>query len=110
MSGDTVPSYKDDECGGSAQVRNDPPTLTPIKGSVPTPDNLCSVFDKIDNIEFIDTTPSDLNNQNFKGYHTIDTDQENKANVTLTPTDDDDVFKTPPIKQQKPKLIVPEKQ
>uniref|UniRef100_A0A6P7GAD5 Uncharacterized protein LOC114339646 n=1 Tax=Diabrotica virgifera virgifera TaxID=50390 RepID=A0A6P7GAD5_DIAVI len=80
----------------------DTSTLPPIKGSVPTPDALSSVFDKIDNIEFIDqVTPSDINNLNYKGYHTIDTNQEN---IVKTSPGDDEVFKTLPGKQQKSKV------
>ncbi|XP_057670128.1 uncharacterized protein LOC130902209 [Diorhabda carinulata] len=78
----------------------DKSNLPPIKGSVPTPDTLSSVIDKI---EFIDqVTPTDINNLNYKGYHTIDTNQENKTKETSP--GDDDVFKTQPGKQQKSKV------
>ncbi|KAJ8916071.1 hypothetical protein NQ315_010939, partial [Exocentrus adspersus] len=81
--------------------------LPPIKGSAPTPDRLTVSFDKIDNIEFIDNTSSDVVDpkNRSKGYHTIDTDHEPvRATSKLPLSAEEDVFKTPPIKQQKSKL------
>lgn len=39
-----------------------------------------------------------------KGYHTIDTDLEAKVTSKVASSTDEDVFKTPPNKQQKTKL------
>ncbi|KAG5894182.1 hypothetical protein JTB14_037752 [Gonioctena quinquepunctata] len=78
--------------------------LPPIEGSVSTPEKQTS-FDKIDNIEFIDqTTPTDAGSLATKGYHTIDTDSEQKNTIKHTSSTDDDVFKTPPSKHQKIKV------
>lgn len=80
-------------------------TLTPIKGSAATPEKLNSGFDKLENIEFIDNSSSaDVTHSNIKGYHTIDTSQDQKSTSRLSSSSGDDVFKTLPVKHQKTKV------
>lgn len=87
--------------------QNSPSTLPPIKGSVATPEKPNPGFDKLENIEFIDqSTPADVTHSNVKGYHTIDTSQEQKHTSRLSSSSGDDVFKTLPIKQQKTKVSI----
>lgn len=70
-----------------------------------TPERPGSGFDKLENIEFIDqSTPADVTYSNVKGYHTIDTSQEQKNTSRVSSSSGDDVFKTLPVKQQKTKV------
>lgn len=69
-----------------------------------SPEKPASAFDKIDNIEFIDQVPPDVADPKSKGYHTIDTDLDTRVTTKLASSTDEDVFKTPPNKQQKTKL------
>lgn len=55
--------------------------MAPIKGSAPEG----GAFDKIDNIEYIDSvTPTDITNINNKGYHTIELGDDDKQKSTAS--------------------------